>query len=83
MVVRLVNLRSSIGGPSPRLLECYGLLSYSVARRTSELGIRLALGAQSHALLWMILRECILLLLFGLAVGIPAALSRFLLQVIP
>jgi predicted permease len=53
----------------------YGLLSYSVARRTSELGIRLALGAQSHALLWMILRESVVLLVLGLALGIPIALS--------
>jgi predicted permease len=53
----------------------YGLLSYSVASRTSELGIRLALGAQSHMVLWMILRECILLLVLGLSIGIPVALS--------
>jgi predicted permease len=53
----------------------YGLLSYSVARRTSEIGIRLALGAQSQALLWLILRECILLLLLGLAIGVPVALG--------
>ncbi|HEY2856825.1 MAG TPA: ABC transporter permease [Terracidiphilus sp.] len=53
----------------------YGLLSYSVARRTSELGIRLALGAQTRALLWMILRESILLLVLGLAIGIPIALA--------
>jgi ABC-type antimicrobial peptide transport system permease subunit len=53
----------------------YGLLSYSVARRTSELGIRLALGVQSHALLWMILREYVLLLVLGLAVGVPIALT--------
>jgi predicted permease len=53
----------------------YGLLSYSVARRTSELGIRLALGAQAHTLLWLVLRESILLLVLGLAVGIPIALS--------
>jgi predicted permease len=53
----------------------YGLLSYSVARRTSELGIRLALGAQSRMVLWMILRECILLLVLGLTIGIPVALS--------
>lgn len=52
----------------------YGLLSYSVARRTSELGIRLALGAQSSMLLWLILRECLLLLVFGLAIGIPVCL---------
>jgi predicted permease len=53
----------------------YGLLSYSVARRTSELGIRLALGAQSRSLLWLILRESVLLLLVGLAIGLPIALS--------
>ncbi len=53
----------------------YGLLSYSVARRTSELGIRLALGAQSHSLLWLILRECLGLLILGLVVGIPVTLS--------
>ena len=53
----------------------YGLLSYSVARRTSELGIRLALGAQSHALLWLILREYVLLMFLGFAIGIPVALS--------
>jgi len=51
------------------------LLSYSVARRTSELGIRVALGAQSINLLWMVLRECVLLLLVGLAIGVPLALS--------
>jgi predicted permease len=53
----------------------YGLLSYSVARRTSEFGVRLALGARSHMLLWMILRESILLLVLGLAIGMPIALS--------
>ena len=53
----------------------YGLLSYSVARRTSELGIRVALGAQSLNLLWMVLRESVLLLLVGLAIGVPLALS--------
>jgi ABC-type antimicrobial peptide transport system permease subunit len=46
-----------------------------VARRTSELGIRLALGAQSSTLLWLVLRECLLLLAFGLAIGIPVSLS--------
>jgi predicted permease len=60
------------------LLACigvYGLLSYSVARRTAELGIRLALGAKLHSLFWMILRECLVLLVLGLAVGIPVALT--------
>jgi predicted permease len=53
----------------------YGLLSYSVARRTSELGIRLALGAQSRVLQWLILRESLLLLTVGLAIGIPVSLT--------
>jgi predicted permease len=53
----------------------YGLLSYSVARRTSELGIRLALGAQSRMLVWLVLRESLLLLVIGLAIGIPISLS--------
>jgi predicted permease len=79
----LIARLSSFFGILAVFLACigiYGLLSYSVARRTSELGIRLALGAQSHNLMWMILRECILLLALGLAAGIPVALSstRFL-----
>jgi ABC-type antimicrobial peptide transport system permease subunit len=51
------------------------LLSYSVARRTSEFGVRLALGARSYMLLWIVLRESILLLALGLAIGVPVALS--------
>jgi predicted permease len=74
----LVARLSSLFGFIAVFLACigiYGLLSYSVARRTSEFGVRLALGARSHMLLWLILRECILLLVLGLALGVPAALS--------
>jgi predicted permease len=74
----LIARLSSFFGILAVLLACigiYGLLSYSVARRTSELGIRLALGAQSHTLLWMIMRECIFLLVLGLAFGVPVAIS--------
>ena len=53
----------------------YGLLSYSVLRRTNEIGIRLALGAQSSTLLWMILRESVVLLALGLAAGLPIAIG--------
>jgi predicted permease len=52
----------------------YGVMSYTVARRTSELGIRLALGAQRRSLLWLVLRESLLLLAAGLAVGVPIGL---------
>jgi predicted permease len=74
----LVAKLSSFFGIIAVFLGCigiYGLLSYSVARRTSEFGIRLALGARAHMLLWMILRESILLLALGLALGVPVALS--------
>jgi len=49
----------------------YGILSYSVVSRTNEIGIRMALGAQARNVRWMILREALLLLLAGLAVGLP------------
>jgi predicted permease len=74
----LIARLSSFFGFIAVFLACigiYGLLSYSVARRTSEFGVRLALGARSHMLLWMILREYILLLVLGLALGVPVALS--------
>jgi predicted permease len=52
----------------------YGLMSYSVARRTNEIGIRLALGAQTRMLLWLIFRESLVLLGAGLGLGLPVAL---------
>jgi ABC-type antimicrobial peptide transport system permease subunit len=50
-------------------------MAYTVAQRTQELGIRLALGAQPGRMIWMIMREVMLLLAIGLAVGVPAALA--------
>ena len=53
----------------------YGILSYSVTRRTSEIGIRMALGAQRGDVLCMVLRETLFLVLAGVAIGIPASLA--------
>ena len=53
----------------------YGTVSYNVARQVSEIGIRMALGAQRSAVLWMVLRRVLLLVAVGLAISLPAALS--------
>ena len=50
-------------------------MSYNVARRTGEIGIRMALGAQRGRVLWMVLREVVLLAAVGLAISVPAALA--------
>jgi putative ABC transport system permease protein len=52
----------------------FGVISYSVSRRTNEIGIRIALGASRKAILGLILRETLGLTLAGLAVGFPCAL---------
>jgi macrolide transport system ATP-binding/permease protein len=53
----------------------YGTISYTVARRTGEIGIRMALGAQRVPVLWMVLREVLVLAAVGLAISIPIALG--------
>ena len=53
----------------------FGVVSYSVSRRTQEIGIRMALGASRSAILRIISRETLVMLLAGLAVGIPIALA--------
>jgi predicted permease len=53
----------------------YGLMSYTVTRRTREIGIRVAVGAQRESVLWLVLRETLALALFGIAIGIPSALA--------
>lgn len=53
----------------------YGLMSYGVTRRTREIGVRVALGAQQGSVRWMILRETLTLALLGIAIGIPSGLA--------
>jgi predicted permease len=57
-------------------IACVGLYattSYSVARRTSEIGIRMALGAQRETVVWMVLRDVLTLAVIGLVIGLPIA----------
>jgi len=53
----------------------YGVMTYNVARRTNEIGIRMALGAQKRQVLWMVLRESLLLLGVGVILGVPATIA--------
>jgi predicted permease len=53
----------------------YGIMAYTVARRTRDIGIRMALGAQPGSVLWLILRETLFLVVIGVAVGLPLALG--------
>jgi predicted permease len=73
---RLLAMLSSFFGVLALLLAClglYGLMAYAVSRRTSEIGVRLALGARGSHILWLVFRETLLLTAAGLAIGIPLA----------
>jgi predicted permease len=81
-VERILARVSSFCGALALLLVgigVYGTLSYTVARRTGEIGIRMALGARRTAVVWMIQRESLAVTGIGLAAGLPTAfvLSRF------
>jgi predicted permease len=61
------------------VIGLYGVMAFIVARRTRELGIRLALGAQRSSVLWLIMKEVLILVGIGLVIGVPSGigLGRF------
>ena len=74
---RLVAQLSTFFGILAAMLACigiYGVMSYGIARRTNELGIRMALGAQRRNVLWVVLRETLALAIAGVSIGLALAL---------
>jgi ABC-type antimicrobial peptide transport system permease subunit len=73
---RLVAQLSTFFGLLAVFLSCigiYGLMSYVVTRRTNEIGIRMALGAERSHVRWLVMHEILLLVAVGIGIGIPAA----------
>jgi len=76
-IERLVSALSAVFGLLASLLACiglYGVMSYDVARRTREIGIRVALGAQGSDVMRMVMRDTLLMILIGLAIGLGASI---------
>ncbi len=80
---RLVASLSAVFGVLATLLAViglYGVMAYTVARRTREIGIRIALGAEQGNVVWLSMQEVLLLVGAGILIGVPLALglSRFI-----
>jgi predicted permease len=75
---RMIASLSTVFGFLATLLAViglYGVMSYTVAQRTREIGIRMALGAEQGNVVWMVMREVLRLIGIGVVAGIPAALA--------
>ena len=75
---RLVAQLSTFFGLLAVFLSCigiYGLMSYMVSRRTNEIGVRMALGARRSSVSWLVMREILLLVSIGVAIGVPVTLA--------
>jgi predicted permease len=78
LIERLVAGLSTVFGFVAALLACvglYGVMAYGVARRTREIGVRMALGAFEGDVVWLVLKEVVVLVGAGVALGLPAALG--------
>jgi ABC-type lipoprotein release transport system permease subunit len=74
---RMITELTGFFGALAVLLACigiYGIMSYAVAGRTNEIGIRMALGADGVNVLWLVMRESLILVLIGVAIGLPAVM---------
>jgi len=75
---RLIARLAELFGVLALILACvglYGVTAYAVARRTNEIGIRMALGAERTQILTLVLRSALVQLAWGMAIGIPVALA--------
>jgi predicted permease len=75
---KLIAQLVSFFGLLALLLACiglYGVMAHGVVRRTKEIGIRMALGAERRSISWMVLRETLVLILIGVAIGVPTAVG--------
>jgi putative ABC transport system permease protein len=74
---KLLSVLAGSFGLLALIVSCigvYGLISYSVARSTAEIGTRIALGATTRDVVWMIIREAQTLVIAGVAIGLPVVL---------
>jgi len=75
---RMIASLSAVFGFLATLLAViglYGVMAYTVAQRTREVGIRMALGAAQGKVIWMVMREVLILIAIGVVAGVPAALG--------
>src|SRR5438093_7056658 len=75
---RMIASLSTVFGFLATLLAAiglYGVMAYTVAQRRREIGIRMALGAEPREVIWMVMREVLLLVAIGVGTGVPASLA--------